>query len=151
MTCWNLHKGCKQCKRISSKFFKSSSLFPTSFRSSKQSHMPHLWRVELARLANNQEAETSAVGTMGKIYACGTPSSGLWEALFWSKIGLIAIKNFFWETCLKTLSLIPAACKKWRSAWYTLFAHAFNLSKMWGVQAIFWFFRVMWHQSSDLI
>ena len=36
-------------------------------------------------------------------------------------------------------------------AWYTLFAHAFNLPKIWGLRGIFWFFRVMWRQSSDSI
>ena len=36
-------------------------------------------------------------------------------------------------------------------AWYTLFAHAFNLPKIWGLWGIFWFFRVMWRQSSDSI
>jgi len=35
--------------------------------------------------------------------------------------------------------------------WYTLFAHAFNLPKIWGLRGIFWFFRVMWHQSLDAI
>ena len=46
-------------------------------------------------------------------------------------------------------SLVPGTREKRRSAWYTLFAHAFNLPKMWGLRAIFWFFRVMWRQSSD--
>ena len=49
------------------------------------------------------------------------------------------------------LSLVHSAREKRRSAWYTLFAHAFNLSKMWGLRAIFWFFRVTWRQSSDSI
>ena len=30
-------------------------------------------------------------------------------------------------------------------------AHAFNLPKIWGLRGIFWFFRVMWRQSSDSI
>ena len=34
-------------------------------------------------------------------------------------------------------SLVPGAREKRRSAWYTLFAHAFNLPKMWGVRGIF--------------
>ena len=34
-------------------------------------------------------------------------------------------------------SLVPGAREKRRSAWYTLFAHAFNLPKMWGLRAIF--------------
>ena len=30
-------------------------------------------------------------------------------------------------------SLVSGARKKRRSAWYTLFVHAFNLPKMWGL------------------
>ena len=32
--------------------------------------------------------------------------------------------------------LVPGVCEKRRNAWYTLFAHVFNLPQMWGVRAI---------------
>ena len=40
-------------------------------------------------------------------------------------------------TSMEVLSLVPSAREKRRSGWYTLFAHAFNLPKMWGLRAIF--------------
>ena len=35
------------------------------------------------------------------------------------------------------VSLVPGAREKWKSIWYTLFAHVFNLLKIWGLRAIF--------------
>ena len=55
---------------------------------------------------------------------------------------------------LKIDSLASYPGSRWAGkerAWYTLFAHAFNLPKIWGLRGIFWFFRVMWRQSSDSI
>ena len=53
----------------------------------------------------------------------------------------------------QNLASSPACAKKGRApgTHYTLFVHEFNLPKMWGLRAIFWFFRVMWCQSLDTI
>ena len=48
------------------------------------------------------------------------------------------------QTFTEDSSLVPGTHKKRRSAWYTVFVHAFKLSKMWGLQAIFCFFRIVY-------
>ena len=57
-----------------------------------------------------------------------------------------------WWHRLWAANLYPGSRRAGKErAWYTLFAHAFNLPKIWGLRGIFWFFRVMWRQRSDSI
>ena len=59
----------------------------------------------------------------------GYPISGSSQPITW-------LHNCVATFAVMLSSLVPGAREKRRSAWYTLFAHAFNLPKLWGLRGI---------------
>ena len=113
--------------------FMSNFILWPFLRSRKLLHYTHAW----TKLHKLSWAESLAL------------MMSLFMALTWSELNYCA---WFDGTVCEQLASYPGSRRAGKErAWYTLFAHAFNLPKIWGLRGIFWFFRVMWRQRSDSI